>query len=80
LVHEAFGAVKVPILGLGGIETAVDVLDYLVVGASAVQVGTAHFADPGASCGIVEDVEELCKSCKINEISSLRGIFASEST
>jgi dihydroorotate dehydrogenase (NAD+) catalytic subunit len=80
LVHEAFGAVKIPIIGLGGIETAVDVLEYVVVGASAVQVGTAHFADPRASCGIVGDVEELCKSCKINEISSLRGIFGSEST
>jgi dihydroorotate dehydrogenase (NAD+) catalytic subunit len=80
LVHEAFRAVKAPIIGLGGIESAEDVLEYITVGASAVQVGTANFADPRASWKILEDVEALCKSCKINEISSLRGLFVSEST
>ncbi len=80
LVHEAFGAVKVPVLGLGGIESGEDVLEYLVVGASAVQIGTAHFADPRASCAIVDDLEVLCKSLKFNEISSLRGKFSTEST
>jgi dihydroorotate dehydrogenase (NAD+) catalytic subunit len=80
LVCEAFGAVKVPILGLGGIESAEDVLEYLVVGASAVQVGTAHFADPRASCEILDSLEGLCKSCKLFEISSLVGLFKPEST
>ena len=49
LVWEAHKAVKIPIVGLGGVETAGDVLDYLCVGASAVQVGTASFTDPRAS-------------------------------
>jgi dihydroorotate dehydrogenase (NAD+) catalytic subunit len=80
LVHEAFGAVRVPIMGLGGIESAEDVLEYVTVGASAVQIGTAHFADPGASCEILDDLEKLCKSSKLHEINSLRGIFTSEST
>jgi dihydroorotate dehydrogenase (NAD+) catalytic subunit len=80
LVHEAFGAVRVPILGLGGIESAEDVMEYLIVGASAVQVGTAHFADPRASCQILDDLENACKSLKLHEISSLRGSFVSEST
>ena len=48
LVNEAFRAVKIPIIGLGGIDSAEDVLEYLVVGATAVQVGTASFADPKA--------------------------------
>lgn len=49
LVYEARRAVKIPIIGLGGIENAEDVLEYLAAGASAVQVGTASFADPKAS-------------------------------
>ncbi len=49
LVWEAKKAVKIPIIGLGGIETVDDILEYLAVGASAVQVGTASFADPGIS-------------------------------
>jgi dihydroorotate dehydrogenase (NAD+) catalytic subunit len=80
LLHEAFGVVRVPITGLGGIESAEDVLEYVTVGASAVQIGTAHFADPKASCEILDDLEILCKSCKLHEINSLRGIFISEST
>jgi dihydroorotate dehydrogenase (NAD+) catalytic subunit len=80
LVHEAFGVVRVPIVGLGGIESAEDVLEYITVGASAVQIGTAHFADPTASCEILKDLEGLCKSCKLHEINSLRGLFVSEST
>ncbi len=80
LVHEAFGVVRVPIIGLGGIESAEDVLEYIVVGASAVQVGTAHFADPRASCKLLDDLEGLCKSLKLHEISTLRGSFVSEST
>lgn len=80
LVHEAFEAVRVPIIGLGGIESAEDVLEYITVGASAVQVGTAHFADPRASCHILDALETLCKASKLSEISSLRGTFVSEST
>jgi len=49
LVWEARKAVKIPIVGLGGVETAEDVLEYMTVGASAVQVGTASFADPRSS-------------------------------
>jgi dihydroorotate dehydrogenase (NAD+) catalytic subunit len=77
LVHEAFEVVSVPILGLGGIESAEDVLEYMVAGASAVQIGTAHFADPMASCTVLKDLAVLCKSFKFNEISSLRGKLSS---
>ena len=48
LVYEASRAVKIPVIGLGGIEKAEDVLEYLIVGASAVQVGTANFSRPDA--------------------------------
>jgi dihydroorotate dehydrogenase (NAD+) catalytic subunit len=73
LVYEACQAVTIPVIGLGGIETSEDVLDYLVVGATAVQVGTAHFADPGISERLVEGVERLATELKLSSISMLRG-------
>ena len=78
LVYEASRAVEIPIVGLGGIDTAEDVLEYFVVGASAVQVGTANFAEPNACLRIVADLEKLCASENIHDIKGLRGIFQAE--
>ncbi len=72
LVYELSRAVKVPIIGLGGIETAADAVEYLMAGATAIQVGTAHFADPRASESVVEDLRHHCKELNIPTISSLR--------
>ena len=71
LVWEARKAVEIPIIGLGGIETVEDVLQYLSVGATAVQVGTASFVDPGLTEGLVEGLEEITlrhKAFSVNEI------------
>jgi dihydroorotate dehydrogenase (NAD+) catalytic subunit len=71
LVWEVRKAVNIPILGLGGVETAEDVLQYMMVGASAVQVGTASFADPKASEAILGGLERALykvKAFTINEI------------
>jgi dihydroorotate dehydrogenase (NAD+) catalytic subunit len=71
LVWETRKAVKTPIVGLGGIETVEDVLEYLAVGASAVQVGTASFADPRASQRLAEGLEQTlfdAKAFTMNEI------------
>jgi len=73
LVHEASKAVKLPILGLGGIETADDILEYMLAGASAVQVGTAHFVDPRASERLVDDLERRCAELNIHKLSEIRG-------
>jgi len=73
LVHEASKAVKLPILGLGGIETGDDILEYMLAGASAVQVGTAHFVDPRASEHLVESLERRCLELNIHKISEIRG-------
>jgi dihydroorotate dehydrogenase (NAD+) catalytic subunit len=78
LVYEASRAVPIPIIGLGGIETAEDVLEYFVVGASAVQVGTASFADPNACVRIILELEKLCASDNITNINELRGVFRAE--
>ena len=73
LVHEACKAVKLPVLGLGGIENADDVLEYMLAGASAIQVGTAHFVDPRASERLVTELDRRCSELSINKISEIIG-------
>ena len=73
LVWETKKAVKSPIIGLGGIETAEDVLEYLSVGASAVQVGTASFADPRVSERLVDALPSVLAAAKIFSFNELRG-------
>ncbi len=72
LVWETRKAVKIPILGLGGVETAEDVLQYMAVGASAVQVGTASFADPKASEEIVGGLAKALEAAKALSFSEIR--------
>jgi dihydroorotate dehydrogenase (NAD+) catalytic subunit len=78
LVWEVSKAVNIPILGLGGVETAADVLDYVSVGASAVQVGTASFSDPKASEAIVGGLVEGLIEVKMCTFSELMGKFSKE--
>lgn len=73
LVYEASRAVSIPILGLGGVEKADDVLEYIVAGASAVQVGTANFTEPKACEDILDRLEKYCRDHNINSINSLIG-------
>lgn len=73
LVYQASRAVKIPIVGLGGIETPDDVLEYMIVGARAVQVGTANFTEPDACQKIAAGLENACGKLKINVINSLIG-------
>jgi dihydroorotate dehydrogenase (NAD+) catalytic subunit len=73
LVYELSRVIQIPIIGLGGIENPTDVAEYILAGASAVQVGTAHFVDPRASQRLVEGLEGWCRDENLKEISSLRG-------
>jgi len=73
LVHEVHRVIQIPIVGLGGIETPTDVAEYMLVGASAVEVGTAHFVDPRASEKLVGSLEMWCRDERVFEISKLRG-------
>jgi dihydroorotate dehydrogenase (NAD+) catalytic subunit len=75
LVWETRKAVKIPILGLGGIETVEDVLDYLAVGASAVQVGTASFTDPRASQRLAAGLERALLKAKMFTVKEIRDNF-----
>ncbi len=77
LVWETARAVKSPIIGVGGIETAEDVLEYVAVGATAVQVGTASFADPRASQRLVGELEKALFRAKAFTVNEIRGkVFA----
>ena len=78
LVWETRKAVKSPILGLGGIETVEDVLDYLAIGASAVQVGTASFADPRASERLVEALTKVLERAKAFTLNEIKDRFLTE--
>ena len=80
LVYEAVRAVKVPIIGLGGIETTEDVCEYLVVGASAVQVGTASFVDPKATLRLAEGLIGQFLKLNINKIKDLIGALETKSS
>ena len=73
LVHQVVQEVKVPVIGVGGIARAMDALEFLIVGATAVQVGTANFVDPNAMATIIDDLEEFCQNEGIADINDLIG-------
>lgn len=73
MVYEAAQAVKIPVIGLGGIATGEDAAEFLVAGATAVEVGTASFWDPGATARIARELEAFLRSEKISHVSELTG-------
>jgi dihydroorotate dehydrogenase (NAD+) catalytic subunit len=73
LVYEASKVIKIPIIGLGGIESPIDVIEYMLAGASAVEIGTANFVDPRATEEVLKGLERWCEDNKITVISKLRG-------
>jgi len=79
LVYEACKTVRIPVVGLGGIETPEDILEYTLSGASAVEVGTAHFVDPRASEKLVAGLEKWCRANNVIRLSELRGGLTAKS-
>jgi dihydroorotate dehydrogenase (NAD+) catalytic subunit len=73
MVYDAAHAVKIPVIGMGGIATAVDVVEFMLAGASAVQVGTASFFDPVATETLVEELTEYCREHRIERLADLTG-------
>ena len=80
LVWEVRKSVEIPIIGLGGIEKVEDVLEYLSVGAKAVQVGTASFANPSATEKLVDDLERVSRTAKARTINEITKHFAIENS
>ena len=75
MVWKVANAVSIPIVGMGGISTAQDAIEFLIVGASAIQVGTTTFINPWAALEIVDGIAGYCSSQRIGRISDLVGSF-----
>ena len=74
MVYQVAKAVKLPIIGMGGIATAEDALEFLMAGATAVAVGTANFRNPNATIEVIEGIEAYMKENGIEDIHDLIGI------
>lgn len=73
MVFETARAIKIPILGMGGIVTAEDAVEFLLAGATAVQVGTASYADPLAVERLAKGLDSWCRSHSVEKVSTLTG-------
>lgn len=73
MVYEAAKAVKIPVIGIGGIARAEDAVEFMLAGASAVEVGTASFWDPRATEQIVRDLERWCVQHRVSRVTELTG-------
>jgi dihydroorotate dehydrogenase (NAD+) catalytic subunit len=72
-VYEAARAVRIPVIGIGGITNASDALEFLIAGATAVQVGTANFIDPAAGIKVAEGIARYCDENCIPDVADLVG-------
>ncbi len=75
MVYEVCKAVKIPVIGMGGIMSATDVIEFIMVGARAVQVGTANLANPKAMQIIIEELEKYMQQHNITDINDICGII-----
>ena len=73
MVWQVYKAVKIPIIGLGGIMNATDAIEFLLAGATAIQVGTANFIDPQITIKIIEGIEKYCQQHGIKDVKELIG-------
>ncbi|MCX6566299.1 MAG: dihydroorotate dehydrogenase [Candidatus Aminicenantes bacterium] len=73
MTYQVAQAVRIPIIGMGGICTGRDALEFMLVGARAVQVGTANFVDPAASVRIVHEIAEYCDARGIARVADIVG-------
>ena len=73
MVYQVYEAVKIPIVGMGGISTAADVLEFMLAGAAAVEVGAANLIDPYACKKIIEDLPRAMEKYGINNLSEIIG-------
>ena len=73
MVYDASHAVNIPVIGMGGISTAADVVEFMLAGATAVQIGTASYWDPCSTEKIVEELKRWCEDHSVTRLSDLIG-------
>jgi dihydroorotate dehydrogenase (NAD+) catalytic subunit len=72
LVYQTVRAVKIPVIGIGGIANSEDALEFLMVGAKAVQIGTANFIDPTVTVKVVQGIRDWCRKNQIAKLADLK--------
>jgi len=75
MVWQVAKAVKIPVIGLGGIMTATDAIEFMLAGATAVQIGTANFIDPAVCVKIIDGIEDYLIRHKIKDVKELIGLI-----
>jgi dihydroorotate dehydrogenase (NAD+) catalytic subunit len=75
MVHEVAKNVSIPVIGLGGIYSVEDILEFIMVGASAVQIGTVNFSHPTIVPTLIKGLEDYCINENINNIMDIKGII-----
>ena len=73
MVWQVAKAVKIPVIGLGGISSATDAIEFLLAGASAIQIGTANFIDPAISAKVAKGIVEYCEKHGVEDVNELVG-------
>lgn len=73
MVWQVSKAVKIPVIGLGGISSATDAIEFLLAGASAIQIGTANFIDPAISAKVAKGIVEYCERQGVEDVNELIG-------
>ena len=73
MVWQVSKAVKIPVIGLGGISSATDAIEFLLAGASAIQIGTANFIDPAISAKVAKGIVEYCERHGVEDVNELVG-------
>ena len=77
MVWQVYNAVKIPVLGMGGIMNATDAIEFMLAGSTAIQVGTANFVDPQVSIKILDGIEEYCRQNNVSAVKDLIGALKS---
>lgn len=75
MVHQVAKAVKIPIIGLGGIMNATDAIEFMMCGARAIQIGTANFIDPNVAMKVIDGMNDWCDKHGVKDINEIVGIL-----
>lgn len=75
MVWQVAKSVSIPVVGLGGIVTATDALEFIMAGASAIQIGTGNFVDPAASEHVLDGIIDYCRRHNVQSLSEIRGVI-----
>ena len=73
MVWQCSKAVSVPILGMGGVTTGTDAIEFMLAGATAVAVGTANFMNPQATVDVIDGIIDYCEEQGVNDVNDLIG-------